>query len=37
MGALGKRIDALTSEVKGKVSLSLHNSLDGKVANLLKK
>jgi hypothetical protein len=37
VGALGKRIDALTSEVKGKVSLSLHNSLDGKVANLLKK
>ena len=37
LGALGKRIDTLTTEVKNKVSLSLRNSLDGKVANLLKK
>ena len=35
--ALGKRLDTLRMEVKGKVSLSLHNLLDGKVANLLKK
>jgi len=37
VSSLGKRVDTLASELKGKVSLSLHNSLDGKVANLLKK
>jgi len=37
VATLGKRVDTLATEMKGKVSLCVHNSLDGKVANLLKK